>query len=251
MKFQQVKRLLQKAKVLTLAFASAAALTACSFEFSDLEGKTAQASEYIQQTGSLAKEKTDQFASSVSDKIENTDWDKIKQDTKEAADAAKELSDKISGEAQKLATETNLGQFEKATLVRVVDGDTIIVNIGQEDVKVRLIGIDTPESVASQEYLDKTGKENTQEGKDASDYTKLLLQNTDYVYLQKDDGDTDKYGRSLRYVWLETPSNEGDIEEIKAKMLQGMLLDAKVAIPLTIEPNTMYAEQFEEIYEMD
>ncbi len=241
MKYQRVKKLLQKAKVLTIAFTTAAAITGCSFEFSDVE------SDKVTQQIENAKEKTDEFARNVSDKIEQTDWSKVKEKGQEAADLAKD----IAGKATELAQKTDLGKFERATVVRVVDGDTIVVNIGQEDFKVRLIGIDTPESVASQEYLDKTGKENTQEGLDASAFTKALLANVDYVYLEKDTEDKDKYDRSLRYVWLELPTNEGDIEEIREKMLQGVLLDAKVAVPLTIAPNTKYADTFEEIYERE
>ena len=61
-------------------------------------------------------------------------------------------------------------QFEEVTLKRVVDGDTIIVlNKNKEELRVRLIGIDTPESVHPD--ADK----NTAEGQLASDYTKSQL----------------------------------------------------------------------------
>lgn len=142
----------------------------------------------------------------------------------------------------------SLGEFQKATIIRVVDGDTIVVSIDNEQVKVRLIGVDTPESVASQEYLDKTGKENTQEGKDASAFTKELLSHYKAVYLESDKGDTDKYGRCLRYVWLEIP-NEVTKDTIEEKMLQGILLSNGRAVTMSIKPNVKYAEEFSQIQE--
>ncbi len=131
----------------------------------------------------------------------------------------------------------------KAEVVRVVDGDTLVVSINNEQRKVRLIGVDTPESVASQEYLDRTGKQNTEEGFKASDYTKALLANYPEVYLEYDAQTTDKYGRDLCYVWLEQPANTS-IEELQDKMLNAMLLDAGWAQIATYPPNVKYVDTF-------
>ena len=61
-------------------------------------------------------------------------------------------------------------QLETVTLKRVVDGDTIIVtNQAGSDLRVRMIGIDTPESVHPDE------NKNTAEGQLASEYTKEQL----------------------------------------------------------------------------
>ncbi len=138
--------------------------------------------------------------------------------------------------------------IEQATIVRVVDGDTLVVDYNGEEVKVRLTGINTPESVASQEYLDKTGKQNTQEGKDASDWVKNLLKDYNTVYLQKDVSDTDKYDRKLRYVWLEMPNDVKDINEIRTKMLNGVLLDQGLAEVSIYKPDVEYADEFQAIY---
>ena len=54
-------------------------------------------------------------------------------------------------------------------VIYVVDGDTIIVDTDDEKTKVRMIGIDTPESVHNNESL------NCEFGKSASEYTKSLL----------------------------------------------------------------------------
>lgn len=135
--------------------------------------------------------------------------------------------------------------FQPATLVRVVDGDTIVVDISGDEYKVRLIGINAPESVAPDSYLEMTGKENTQEGEKASDFVKNLLAGTETVYLQKDVSDTDRYGRLLRYVWLEIPDDDKDIEEISSKMLNGILVREGIAEPAAYAPDTVHQADFE------
>lgn len=112
-------------------------------------------------------------------------------------------------------------------VVRVVDGDTIIVGIDGEDTRVRLIGIDTPESVA-----DESVKENTEEGKEASEYTTNLLEGNT-VYLEYDQEFLDEYGRTLCYVYLHD----------KSTMVNEILLKNGYARTMTIEPNTKYKER--------
>ena len=74
---------------------------------------------------------------------------------------------------------------------RVVDGDTIIVQgVG----RVRLIGVDTPETVHPRRPVECFGKE-------ASAYTKRLL-HEQHVRLEYDQERTDRYGRTLAYVYL-------------------------------------------------
>ena len=78
---------------------------------------------------------------------------------------------------------------------------------GEGDKKVRLIGVDTPESVAWAEYLEKTGKEKTEEGKDASEFVKNLLNKEidgigGMLYVQYDVDKYDKYERILAYVYF-------------------------------------------------
>ena len=81
-----------------------------------------------------------------------------------------------------------------ATIVRVVDGDTVIASVNGTDERVRLIGIDTPESV----------KENTPVecyGKEASARTTELLPRGTPVRLVLDAEPRDRYGRLLAYVY--------------------------------------------------
>lgn len=82
------------------------------------------------------------------------------------------------------------------SVVRVVDGDTIVADINGKQEKIRLIGVDTPETVDPRKPVQCFGKE-------ASLFTKNLIENKK-VRLERDSsqGDRDKYGRLLRYVFL-------------------------------------------------
>lgn len=114
-------------------------------------------------------------------------------------------------------------------VVRVVDGDTIIVDIDGAETRVRLIGVDTPESVHPDDTL------NSERGKIASDFTSKLLTGKQ-VYLEYDEEKTDKYDRTLAYVFLSDRT-----------MVEEELLRSGMAEVLTIEPNSKYASFFEKL----
>src|SRR3990167_6162374 len=78
-------------------------------------------------------------------------------------------------------------------VVRVVDGDTLAVEMNGKSVKVRLIGLDTPETVDPRKPVQCFGKE-------ASAKAKELLTGKS-IRLEKDasQGEYDKYGRLLAY----------------------------------------------------
>ena len=132
--------------------------------------------------------------------------------------------------------------YEKATVLWVSDGDTIYVRTesGEENY-CRFCSVDAPESV----HVDET--RNTPEGKEASDFTKALLPKGTVVYLVKDVSDTDKYGRWLRYVWLEIPEDPWDTEEIRTKMANAIILDAGHAVAKAYTPDTSYYRIFRAI----
>lgn len=85
------------------------------------------------------------------------------------------------------------GRFYSCT--RVVDGDTIVVNIAGKIEKVRLIGVDTPETVHPQKPVERFGKE-------ASEFTRRMVAGKT-VRLEYDWQTRDKYGRLLGYVYLQ------------------------------------------------
>ncbi len=130
---------------------------------------------------------------------------------------------------------------EKAKVLRVVDGDTLIVRLDKEQVRIRLIGIDAPESV----HPDAT--RNCAQGKNASEHLKAGLHKGDTVYLTFDKEREDKYKRTLAYVWLTPPPQNPSEEDIKHLMLNGILVDQGFANPKAFKPNTLYKSAFESI----
>lgn len=76
--------------------------------------------------------------------------------------------------------------------IRVIDGDTIVLD-GNE--RVRLIGVDTPETKDPRTPVEYYGQE-------AYEFTKSLVENKK-VRLEFDIYKKDKYGRTLAYIYLE------------------------------------------------
>ncbi len=129
--------------------------------------------------------------------------------------------------------------LEQAEVVRVVDGDTLKVKTadGSEE-RVRLVGMDTPESVAEEE------SRNCEEGVIAANYTKSLVAPGQTVWLSRDVSDTDQYGRLLRYVWLERPSDPASESEIAGKMLNAILVRDGYAQVKRYKPDTTLYDTF-------
>ena len=115
-------------------------------------------------------------------------------------------------------------------VLKVVDGDTIQIDYNGTKERVRLIGIDTPESVHPDE------NKNTENGKKASEYTKKLLTGKK-VQLELDVQERDKYGRILAYVYLD------------GKMVNKKLLEDGYAQVATYPPNIKYVKEFLKIQE--
>lgn len=113
-------------------------------------------------------------------------------------------------------------------VARVVDGDTIKIEYDNTQLSIRLIGIDTPESVHPD--LSK----NIPEGKIASDYTKSRLENKE-IRLEFDVQPRDKYNRLLAYVYIDD------------KMFNKELLEKGYARVATFPPNIKYVDDFKTI----
>lgn len=85
-----------------------------------------------------------------------------------------------------------------ARVVRVVDGDTLVIDRGHGNERLRYIGMDAPESV-------KPGSPVESMGREASAANAALVEGREIV-LERDVSETDQYDRLLRYAWL----REGD-----------------------------------------
>ena len=99
--------------------------------------------------------------------------------------------------AAPVPTSVPTGSVE-AVVDRVVDGDTVVVTVAGERERIRLIGVDTPETVKPDAPVDCFGPE-------ASAFTTATLPEGATVWLEDDasQGDADRYDRLLRYVWTE------------------------------------------------
>lgn len=95
-------------------------------------------------------------------------------------------------------------------LVRVVDGDTFIVNVKGKHERVRLLNVNTPESVHPD------GSRNTITGRMISAAVKKLLPPGTDVLLQNDEGtdNRDRYNRLLRYMFIPGEITGSQVEYI-------------------------------------
>ena len=118
---------------------------------------------------------------------------------------------------------------------RVVDGDTIVVDFSTgERERVRLIGVDTPETVHPKKPVEHYGEE-------ASAFTKKELTGKN-VWLQMDVQVRDRYRRALGYVWLEKPG-DGEVAMRRGMFNARLILEGYGQV-MTIQPNVKYAEMF-------
>jgi len=133
---------------------------------------------------------------------------------------------------------------EKAVVKKISDGDTITVLSGGSTIKIRLIGIDAPESRQNQKALKDSGRSGNDleailaQGKQATVFLKSVLQKGDTVSLEFDSVRYDKYGRTLAYVYL----SDG-------RMLNDLMISSGYASPMTIPPNVKYKDLFLKSYQ--
>lgn len=113
---------------------------------------------------------------------------------------------------------------EKVKVTRVIDGDTIEVNLNGKVEKVRLILVDTPETKHPRMGVQPFGPE-------ASEFTTKSLDGKT-VTLELGTQERDKYGRLLAYVWI------GD------KLFNKTLLEKGLARVAVYPPNTKYLDEF-------
>ncbi|MBF2394627.1 thermonuclease family protein [Listeria marthii] len=116
-------------------------------------------------------------------------------------------------------------------LDHVVDGDTISVKFeGETKVKtVRLLLIDTPESVKPNTPVQPYAKE-------ASNYMKKLVTNSELTLEYDSGGATDKYGRVLAYIYA-------DGKNVNEEMLK----EGFARVAYVYEPNTRYLSEFKQV----
>ncbi|WP_343032855.1 stalk domain-containing protein [Cytobacillus depressus] len=114
-------------------------------------------------------------------------------------------------------------------VTKVVDGDTVKVSLNGKEETIRLLLIDTPETVHPTKPVEPFGKE-------ASDFAKQLMPPGKAVKVELDVSERDKYGRLLAYVYAD------------GRMVNELLLEKGLArVAYVYVPNTRYVDQFREI----
>lgn len=132
------------------------------------------------------------------------------------------------------AQDSEVPDLTPASITRITDGDTVRVRVPDgSEIKVRLIGIDTPEVYGTPEPF----------GAQASEFTKAQLPTGSRVWLEFDAERFDRYGRTLAYVWTAVPEDRSD-QQVRAKMFNARLALEGYASQMTIPPNVAYAENF-------
>ena len=128
---------------------------------------------------------------------------------------------------------------QKTMVTRIIDGDVIQALYGGVEKRIRLIGIDAPESRVNRKakkYADMSEhdiKTIIEMGEKAKAYVNGLIKRGDSITIDFDVQKWDKYGRLLGYVYL---SN--------GKMLNEEIVKAGYANVITIPPNVKYKDRF-------
>ncbi|MDR6998321.1 thermonuclease family protein [Neobacillus niacini] len=114
-----------------------------------------------------------------------------------------------------------------ATIIKNVDGDTVVIKLNSREEKVRMLCVDTPETHHPRLGVQPFGPE-------ASAYTQKILTVGKKVQIETGIGNgRDKYGRLLAYIYVD------------GKMFNEMLLEKGLArVAYIYAPNTKYVDQF-------
>ena len=133
---------------------------------------------------------------------------------------------------------------QKTTVTRVIDGDVIQIIYGGVEKRVRLIGIDAPESRIDRDALKGANMSEhdieaiVEMGAKAKAYVNGLIKRGNFITIEFDEKEMDRYGRLLCYVYL---SN--------GKMLNEEIVKAGYANVKSIPPNVKYKDRFLNAFE--
>lgn len=118
---------------------------------------------------------------------------------------------------------------DRATVVKIVDGDTLDVSYDGDTHRVRLLNVDTPETKDPGKAVECLGPE-------ATAYLEQQLQPGDRVRLEFDQELLDRYGRELAGVFV------GDV------LINAEIARAGLGVPVVFEPNRKFLPPVEEAY---
>lgn len=119
------------------------------------------------------------------------------------------------------------GQGNIVKIVKVIDGDTVDINLNGHTERVRLIGVNTPETKHPTKPIECYGPE-------ASAFMMTLLPKGTRVRIERDVEARDRYGRMLLYLYLDSDNLFINLD----------LVVRGYAKPMSIEPNTSHRNDF-------
>jgi len=123
--------------------------------------------------------------------------------------------------------QADLVKIADGKIVKVVDGDTVDIDIDGHTERVRLIGVNTPETKHPTKPIECFGPE-------ASAYLTQLLPKGTTVRIERDVEARDRYGRMLLYLYLGTNDLFINLD----------LVARGYGTPMSIEPNTFHRNDF-------
>ena len=118
-------------------------------------------------------------------------------------------------------------QADLGKIAHVIDGDTVDIDINGRTERVRLIGVDTPETKHPTKPIECFGPE-------ASAYLTQLLPKGISVRIERDVEARDRYGRMLLYLYLGSNNLFINLD----------LVARGYGTPMSIEPNTFHRNDF-------
>ncbi len=185
-------------------------------ELAEKEKQEAEALAAKEKAEREQKEKEEQLAKEKADKekAKKEKYEKEEQERLAAEKKAKEREEKERLAKEKAEKETSKEGLIPVTLYRVVDGDTVnVLNEQNEELKLRLLLIDTPETVHPNKPVEPFGPE-------ASARLTELLNSGEQLYIEYDEGaKTDHYDRELVYLYVgDTNVHEVLLEEGLARV---------------------------------
>lgn len=132
---------------------------------------------------------------------------------------------------------------ESAIVMSVTDGDTIVVRLNMKRERVRLIGIDAPESSLNKKARRDARRSGADinimvtQGRRAKSFVKSIVKKGDTVHLEFDVERRDRYHRLLAYVYLDD-----------GRMLNETIVREGYALVYTFPPNVRHLAQFRKAY---
>ncbi len=130
---------------------------------------------------------------------------------------------------------------QSVKILNIIDGDSLLVQEGSSKIKLRLIGIDAPESFPNDKALLDAKRIRTDlksivaAGKRSKKHLEDLLAGHNKIKIVTDKQKHDDYGRLLAYVFI------GENQFINLQMIKD-----GYARPMAKSPNLRYADQFSE-----